>query len=89
MHVIDGRDLGAPNKGIVKPVLKLSVGDYSFKTQEVRPSNDPVWDEDFHFDIKTGTETLKVALFDGFTRVADSEIEISLDILSRDVEEID
>ena len=48
-----------------------------------------VWDEDFHFDIKTGTETLRAELFDGSNRVPGCDVEISLDTLSKDIEEID
>lgn len=89
VHVIDGRDLSQGNT-VIKPVLQLAVGDYSLKTSQlVRPTNDPVWDEDFVFDIKTGQETLKVVLFDGYSRVPGSEIEISLSSLSENPNEID
>lgn len=59
VHVIDGRQLGAN-----QPVLRLAVGKQHFKTKQKR-GPEPIWNEDFHFEIRDGTEVLQVELWDG------------------------
>lgn len=44
----------------------------------VPPSIEPIWDQSFNFNIKTGTEKIKLMLYDGTSKVAGCELELEL-----------
>lgn len=52
VHVIDGQECCSDR--MISPAIKLAVSDHVQTTKVCRPTNEPVWDEDFFFDIKTG-----------------------------------
>lgn len=72
VHVIDGQECCIDR--MISPAIKLTVSDNIQTTKVCRPTNEPVWDEDFFFDIKTGKEVLIVSLCDGQNKVRDREI---------------
>jgi len=78
IHVIDGRDLFGVSNKTINPVLQITCGLEKAKTATVPPSIEPIWDQTFNFNIKTGTEKIKVMLYDGTSKVAGCEVEIDL-----------
>lgn len=70
VHVIDARDLEPPpGKRTATPQARLQIESQSLKTQPISESNEPVWDEVIMFDIRIGTEPLRVHLYDMPSRI--------------------
>ena len=65
VHVIDGRSISNAGR-MINPVLKISCDTYTQKTERLqKPTTEPIWDENFNFDIEDGREKLKLELYDG------------------------
>ncbi len=63
VHVIDARDVKpSSGRGLATSQIRLQIEGQSSKTRQVERSNEPVWDEVLIFDIKSGSEPLKVTL---------------------------
>ncbi len=61
----------------------MKVGEYVEKSEPASKFNqksDPIWNQVFIFDIKTGQETLKFKFFDGTNVIEGWELEIKLEI---------
>lgn len=95
IHVIDGRNLQSKEIGRVPNAqVRLSIEGQSNRTLEQFGNNNPVWNENIHFDIHTGIEKLKVEVNDVYPdrlskRVLIGSCEIDLATLSEEPNEID
>ena len=95
IHVIDGRELKAKEKGRVpNPQVRLSIEGQSGRTMEVFGNSQPVWNENLHFDIHTGVDKLKVEVNDVYPDKLNKKerigfCEIDLATLSEEPNEID
>ena len=74
--------------------MRLSIEGQSNRTLEQFGNNNPVWNENIHFDIHTGIEKLKVEVNDVYPdrlskRVLIGSCEIDLATLSEEPNEID
>ena len=72
--------------------MKLAIEGQNSKTQAIQGTNEPVWDEVIIFDIKSGTDTLKLTMLDvesERSRQPIGSVEINLASLSEEDGEID
>lgn len=65
VEVIDAKDLIPMDRnGLSDPYVVLELGSQREQTKYIRETLNPVWNEEFAFNIETGDETIKVEVWD-------------------------